>query len=148
MTVIFWISAWIMCWSSTGRISKCTKETSLSGGREKQRKDAWEQAENERLKQDIRRLESSARVKEQWADDLEARKLGKKAAAEAQKKRKHHKRKTAADRRKVKKNAAAEKESGAPAGAGHRGEGRPFEKSGDHRGFETVSAPPSQRDIW
>ena len=53
---------------------------------EKQRKDAWEQAENERLKQDIRRLESSARVKEQWADALEARKLGKKAAAEAQKK--------------------------------------------------------------
>ena len=114
---------------------------------EKQRKDAWEQAENERLKQDIRRLESSARVKEQWADALEARKLGKKAAAEAQKKRKHHKRKTAADWRKVKKNAAAEKESGTPSGAGYRGEGRPFKKSGDHRGFETVSAPPSQRDI-
>lgn len=53
---------------------------------EKQRKDAWEQAENERLKKDIRRLEGSARVKEQWADALEARKLGKKAAAEAQKK--------------------------------------------------------------
>ena len=53
---------------------------------QKQRKDAWEQAENERLKRDIKRLESSARVKEQWADDLEARKIGKKAAAEAKRK--------------------------------------------------------------
>ncbi|HIT66180.1 MAG TPA: ABC-F type ribosomal protection protein [Candidatus Merdisoma merdipullorum] len=49
---------------------------------QKQRRDAWEQAENEKLKQDIKRLESSARIKEQWADDLEARKIGKKAAEE------------------------------------------------------------------
>ena len=53
---------------------------------ERQRKDAWEKAENEKLKQDIRRLEQSARTKEQWADDLEARKIGKRAAAEAKRK--------------------------------------------------------------
>ena len=53
---------------------------------ERRRRDAWEQAENERLKQDIERLKSSARVKEQWADDLEARKLGRKAAEEAKRK--------------------------------------------------------------
>lgn len=53
---------------------------------EKKRKDSWEQQENERLKKDIKRLEQSARVKEEWADDIESRKIGKKAAEEAKKK--------------------------------------------------------------
>lgn len=53
---------------------------------EKQRKDNWEREENERLKKDIRRLEESARVKEEWADNIESRKIGKKAAMEAKRK--------------------------------------------------------------
>ena len=53
---------------------------------EKQRKDLWEKEENERLKKDIKRLKESARVKEEWADDIESRKIGKKAAMEAKKK--------------------------------------------------------------
>lgn len=52
---------------------------------EKKRKDNWEKEENERLKRDIKRLESSARIKEEWADKVEAKKIGKKAAAEAKK---------------------------------------------------------------
>lgn len=46
----------------------------------KQRQDAFELAENERLKKDIRRLTESARQSKQWADKVEATKIGKKAA--------------------------------------------------------------------
>lgn len=53
---------------------------------EKQKKDLWEKEENERLKKDIKRLEESARIKEEWADNIESRKIGKKAALEAKKK--------------------------------------------------------------
>jgi len=53
---------------------------------EKKRKDNRELQENERLKKDIKRLEQSARIKEEWADDIESRKIGKKAAEEARKK--------------------------------------------------------------
>lgn len=53
---------------------------------EKRRQDNWEQEENERLKRDIRRLKESARVKEEWADNIESRKIGKKASEEAKKK--------------------------------------------------------------
>lgn len=52
---------------------------------EKQRQDQWERDENEKLKKDIRRLEESARIKEEWADEIESKKIGKKAAAEAKK---------------------------------------------------------------
>lgn len=52
---------------------------------EKQRKDNWEREENKRLKKEIKRLEDSARIKEEWADNIESRKIGKKAAAEAKK---------------------------------------------------------------
>ena len=53
---------------------------------EKKRQDERELQENERLKKDIKRLEQSARIKEEWADDIESRKIGKKAAEEAKKK--------------------------------------------------------------
>lgn len=53
---------------------------------EKKRKDNWEQEENERLKRDIKRLKESAKIKEEWADNIESRKKGKKAAEEAKKK--------------------------------------------------------------
>lgn len=53
---------------------------------EKQRKDNWEREENKRLKKDIKRLEESARIKEEWADKIEAKKIGKKAAADIKKK--------------------------------------------------------------
>lgn len=52
---------------------------------EKLKQDRHEMEENERLKKDIKRLEESARIKEKWADNIEARKIGKKAAAEAKK---------------------------------------------------------------
>ena len=42
----------------------------------KQRQDAYELAENERLKKDIRRLTESARKASQWADKIEASKIG------------------------------------------------------------------------
>ena len=41
----------------------------------KQRQDAFEQAENTRLKREIRRLEETAREKAQWSDTAEGRKL-------------------------------------------------------------------------
>ena len=53
---------------------------------EKQKQDRHEMEENERLRQDIKRLEESARVKEEWADNIESRKIGKKAALEIKKK--------------------------------------------------------------
>ena len=43
----------------------------------KQKQDAYELAENERLKKDIKRLTESAREKGQWADQVEATKIGK-----------------------------------------------------------------------
>ncbi|MCM1125632.1 MAG: ABC-F type ribosomal protection protein [Lachnospiraceae bacterium] len=42
----------------------------------KQKQDAYELAENERLKKDIRRLTESARKTSQWADKVEASKIG------------------------------------------------------------------------
>ena len=42
----------------------------------KQREDAFEAAENDRLKKDIRRLRESARQTKQWADKTEASKIG------------------------------------------------------------------------
>ena len=42
----------------------------------KQRQDAYELAENERLKKDIRRLRDTAREKAQWSDTAERRKKG------------------------------------------------------------------------
>ncbi len=53
---------------------------------EKKRRDNWEQEENERLKRDIKRLKESARIKEEWADNIESRKIGKKASEEAKRK--------------------------------------------------------------
>lgn len=46
---------------------------------QKNRQDAYELAENERLKKDIRRLTESAREKAQWADNVEATKIGRKS---------------------------------------------------------------------
>lgn len=45
----------------------------------KQRQDAFELAENERLKKDIRRLGEAARQARGWADEIESRKIGKKS---------------------------------------------------------------------
>ena len=45
----------------------------------KQKQDAFELAENERLKKDIRRLTESARMTKQWADKVESTKIGKKS---------------------------------------------------------------------
>jgi len=42
----------------------------------KQRQDAFEQAENEKLKKEICRLEETAREKAQWSDTAERRKIG------------------------------------------------------------------------
>ncbi|MEY8521943.1 ABC-F type ribosomal protection protein [Lachnospiraceae bacterium 38-10] len=53
---------------------------------EKKRRDNWEREENERLKKDIKRLKESARVKEEWADNIESRKIGKKAYEEVKRK--------------------------------------------------------------
>ena len=47
----------------------------------KQLQDGFEIAENERLKKDIKRLESAARQSEKWADNVESTKIGKGAAA-------------------------------------------------------------------
>ena len=46
----------------------------------KQKQDAFELAENERLKKDIRRLTESARMTKQWADKVESTKIGKKSS--------------------------------------------------------------------
>lgn len=45
----------------------------------KRRQDQYEQSENERLKKDIRRLESAARQSGEWADQVESTKIGKKS---------------------------------------------------------------------
>ena len=42
----------------------------------KRRQDAFEQAENEKLKKEIRRLEETARQKADWSDRVEATKIG------------------------------------------------------------------------
>lgn len=42
----------------------------------KQRRDTFEQAENEKLKKEIRRLEETAREKAKWSDTAESRKIG------------------------------------------------------------------------
>lgn len=42
----------------------------------KQRQDSYEQAENEKLKREIHRLEETAREKAQWSDRIEATKIG------------------------------------------------------------------------
>ncbi len=42
----------------------------------KERQDAFEQAENDRLKKDIKRLEAAARQSERWADKAEGTKIG------------------------------------------------------------------------
>lgn len=42
----------------------------------KRRQDEYEQAENERLKKDIRRLTAAARQSSQWADSVESTKIG------------------------------------------------------------------------
>ena len=52
---------------------------------QKRRQDAFETAENEKLKKDINRLESAARQSSQWADKVESTKMGK-GAAEIRKK--------------------------------------------------------------
>lgn len=49
----------------------------------KQRQDAFEMEENERLKKDIRRLKTAALRTGQWADDVEGTKLGKRNAEAA-----------------------------------------------------------------
>ncbi len=45
----------------------------------RKRQDAYEKAENERLKKDIQRLTETARRTRQWADNVEATKIGKKS---------------------------------------------------------------------
>ena len=47
---------------------------------QKRRQDAFEQAENEKLKKDIKRLEAAARQSAKWADQVESTKMGKGAA--------------------------------------------------------------------
>jgi len=47
----------------------------------KQMQDAHEMAENDKLKKEIKRLESAARQSSQWADKVESAKMGKGAAA-------------------------------------------------------------------
>lgn len=47
----------------------------------KQRKDQFERSENDRLKKEIRHLESAARQSGEWADQVESTKIGKKAMA-------------------------------------------------------------------
>lgn len=42
----------------------------------KQRQDAFEQAQNEKLKKEVKRLEETAREKAQWSDRVEATKIG------------------------------------------------------------------------
>ena len=49
--------------------------------RNKQLQDDYELAENEKLKKDIKRLETAARQSAQWADKVESAKMGKGAAA-------------------------------------------------------------------
>ena len=48
---------------------------------QKRRQDAFERAENEKLKRDIKQLEAAARQSAQWADRVESTKMGKGAAA-------------------------------------------------------------------
>jgi len=48
---------------------------------QKRRRDAFERAENEKLKKDIKRLEAAARQSAQWADTVESAKMGKGAAS-------------------------------------------------------------------
>lgn len=45
----------------------------------KQRRDAFERAENERLQKEIGRLQEAARQSRRWADDVESMKIGKRA---------------------------------------------------------------------
>ncbi|MDW2799550.1 ABC-F type ribosomal protection protein [Clostridium boliviensis] len=45
----------------------------------RQKKDQYEQSENQRLKKDIRHLEAAARQSGEWADKVEATKIGKKS---------------------------------------------------------------------
>ena len=45
----------------------------------RQRKNQYEQSENERLKKDIRHLEAAARQSGEWADKVESTKIGKKS---------------------------------------------------------------------
>lgn len=47
----------------------------------KQRKDQFERSENDRLKKEIRHLESAARQSGEWADQVESTKIGKKSMA-------------------------------------------------------------------
>ena len=60
-------------------INKCSIEVQRgnfsSWWENKNRQDAFEQAENEKLKKEIRRLEETAREKAQWSDTAERRKL-------------------------------------------------------------------------
>lgn len=46
---------------------------------QKKRQDAFELSENQRLKKDIKRLTEAARITKQWADNVEATKIGKKS---------------------------------------------------------------------
>ena len=46
---------------------------------DKQKRDAYEFSENERLKKDIRRLSEAARATKQWADNVESTKIGKRS---------------------------------------------------------------------
>ena len=61
-------------------INKCSIEVQRgnfsSWWENKSRQDAFEQAENEKLKKEIRRLEETAREKAQWSDRVEATKIG------------------------------------------------------------------------
>jgi len=52
---------------------------------QKQRQDAFEAAENDKLRKDIKRLEAAARQSAQWADNVESTKRGKGADAARQK---------------------------------------------------------------
>jgi len=67
---------------SINRASIEVQKGNFSSWREqKQRQDASEAAENEKLKKDIKRLEAAARQSSQWADKVESGKMGKGAAA-------------------------------------------------------------------
>ena len=94
----------------------------------RKRQDAFEQAENNRLKRDIRRLEEGARQSGKWADQAEASKIG----------RNPKKRKPLLEQEpiwvKIPENAAAEEKYGAPSGTSYSGE------KGTSENVETVES--------
>lgn len=105
----------------------------------RKRRDAFEEAENNRLKKDIRRLEEGARQSGRWADQAEASKIG----------RNPKKEETFIGTRsylgeKSRRMQQQRKNMAAPSGTGCSGEKRTSEKCRDSGQSEAVSAFLSQ----